>query len=175
MGDEIKEYISKEKLSGIVKRVAREIVRDAEDGEILLLTVMNGALPFSRDLRREIEGLGRKVRDYSIKVKSYEGMKSGDLTFEGVEENFSGRDIYIVEDIVDSGRTMDFLINYLLKEKGAQSVKVVSLLSKPSKREVDVPIDYLGIEIEDKFVIGYGLDYDGKYRELDFIGVLGEG
>jgi len=126
-------------------------------------------LPFSRDLKKEVERSGVGVNDFFIRVKSYSGTSSGEISFEGNEDNLEGKDLLIIEDIIDTGKTVEFLIDYLLDKKGAKSVKVISLLSKPSKIICDVNIDYLGMEIPDEFVIGYGLDFNEKYRELDLI------
>ena len=90
-----------------------------------------------------------------------------------MDNDVAGKDILIVEDIIDTGITLSYLVPYL-KERGANSVKLATLLSKPSRRKVDIHVDYNGFEIPDAFVVGYGLDYDSSYRNLPYIGVLKE-
>tara|TARA_Y100000310_G_scaffold224068_1_gene225924 strand:- start:206 stop:760 length:555 start_codon:yes stop_codon:yes gene_type:complete len=176
----IREFISSRELEIIVAGLAEQIIGgfrgDLKNGELNFITVLEGALPFSRDLIKKVSGeLGVvKVNDYFIKLSSYSGTESmGEICLEGdLNGNLEGRKVLVVEDIVDSGQTMRFLRDYLLNQKKVEKVGVVSLLSKPSRRTCEVNIDYLGKEIPDKFVIGYGLDFDGKYRNLDFLGIL---
>lgn len=157
---------SKEEIDIKVKELAQNISENYS--ELIMVTVLKGAKPFSEALR---SGLSIPVTNVDIRVKSYEGTESSGKikVISDVNCDLSGKDVLIVEDIVDTGGTMDFLIKYFTEEKGANSVKVCSFLSKPSKRVVEVPIDFLGYEIEDRFVVGFGLDYNEEYRELDYI------
>jgi hypoxanthine phosphoribosyltransferase len=170
--ERIDEFISAGEISGLVKRVAGEI--NESEGDITFVTVFDGAVRFADAVTEELRCLGKDVCGYRVRVKSYEGTESsGTHKMEKeLDGDVNGRRVIIVEDIVDSGRTIDFLTKYLINERGASGVGVASLFSKPSRREIDVDIDYLGMEIEDKFIIGFGLDYNGKYRELDYVGIL---
>ena len=105
-------------------------------------------------------------------VTSYSGTKStGDIRImKDLETSGDGKDILIVEDIVDTGRTINAVVG-MMKNKGANSVKVITLLDKPSRRVVDVDVDYIGFEVDDIFVVGYGLDYNQRFRALPFVGV----
>ena len=162
-------------------RLAKQILQDlikSKAKELNFVTVLEGSIPFSRDLRVQLKKLiGEKIKinNYEIKISSYEGTKSGKLELKkDFGENIKGKDLIIIEDIVDTGKTMHYLLDYLFKEKKVKSVKICSFLSKPSRREKEVIIDYLGTEIPDKFVIGYGLDKDGEFRDLDYIGIWKE-
>ncbi len=164
--------LSEEKIKKINKRVADEINRDYGGGSIVCICILKGSMIFAADLMRLIDA---DVRFDVMQVSSYGSgtVSSGSLKIKkDLSIDISGAEVIVIEDIVDSGITMSRLIPYLTETKNAASVKVCSMLSKPSRREVDVPIDYLGAEIPDEFVIGYGLDYNDKYRNLPYIGVL---
>ena len=110
-----------------------------------------------------------------VSLSSYEGTQSsGQVRFHlDVKQNLEGKNVILVEDIVDTGLTIQFLLEHFRLKK-PKSLKLCSLLRKKARLKVEVPIDYLGFDIEDKFVIGYGLDFNGNYRELPYIGVYGE-
>ena len=110
-----------------------------------------------------------------VSLSSYEGTESsGQVSFRlDVKQSLVGKNVILVEDIVDTGLTISFLLKHM-KLKNLASLKLCSLLLKRARLKIEVPIDYLGFDIEDKFVIGYGLDFDGHYRELPYIGVYGE-
>lgn len=150
------------RVNDLVKKISSEY------DELITVTVLKGAKPFSEKLR---EGLNIPVTNVDIRVKSYEGTESSGKikVISDVSMDISGKDVLIVEDIVDTGGTMDFLIRHFKEDKGANSVKVCSFLSKPSKRVIEIPIDFLGFEIEDRFVVGFGLDFNEEYRELGYI------
>tara|TARA_Y100000310_G_scaffold228743_1_gene231038 strand:- start:5478 stop:6020 length:543 start_codon:yes stop_codon:yes gene_type:complete len=178
MVEKIREFISAGDIQHRVGVMAWDILYNLKADEFTsglnFVTVLDGARPFARDLITELGCKGLCVSDSFVKLNSYCGTKSnGKICIEqDLTESLEGKDVLVVEDIVDSGRTYDFLRNYLLNEKGVRNVKLASLLSKPSRRVVDVKIDYLGIEIPDEFVVGYGMDFNGKYRELDYMGIL---
>ena len=174
MVEKIRKLISVRKIKRMVDNIALEIIKSHGDSDLTFITVLDGALPFSRDLTKKVFRRGVGLSNSCIKVKSYRGTKyRGNLELEqGLVEDISGKKVLLVEDIVDGGRTIDFLRGYLLNEKTARSVEVVSLLSNPSRRVIDVKIDYLGMEVPDKFVVGYGMDFNGMYRDLDYVGVL---
>jgi len=172
---QIRKFISARQIRGMINRLAVEILQSHQNSELVFVTVLDGALPFSTDLTRNIMNHGFGFTNHAVRVNSYDGTNSsGDFKIkEHLSDCVGGKDVLIVEDIVDTGKTADFLRNYLLNEKGAEKVEVVSLLSKPSQRIIDVKIDYLGREIPDEFVVGYGMDFNGMYRDLNYVGVLG--
>lgn len=165
--------VSAEQLDEVTSRVATLIDRDYPDYEkrLLLLVILKGAVMFAADLARKIR---RPVEMDFMRASSYKGTVSSgkvDILLDLNRKDISSLDILVVEDIVDSGRTMSCLTGHL-KSKGAASVRVATLLDKPSRREVDFKADYVGVTIENHFVIGYGVDYDEKYRQLPYIGIL---
>jgi len=146
-----------------VKEIAEEISRDYEGRTPLLIGVLNGSFIFLADLIRELSI--PVVVDF-VKVRSYVGTESSTLELKlDLERDIEGLDVILVEDIVDTGKTVDFLIRRM-SSKNPNSIKVCALLDKPERRKVDVKVDYVGFTIPDVFVVGYGLDVDGRYREL---------
>ncbi len=169
-------FIRKEKIISKVKELAARIVKDNIDKDILhLVIVLTGAKTFAADLAREIRKLHPfSIKEHYVKLSSYSGERStGSIKVKKDIGNIRGYDVIIVEDIVDTGLTLSFLRKHLL-DKGARSVKIASFLDKPSRRRFPVKIDYAGFTVPDKFIVGYGLDYNEKYRELRYIGVLVE-
>lgn len=166
--------VGEAELAEITTRLAEKINHDYANSErpLILITILKGSMPFAADLMRKIE---LPLEMEFMKVSSYgAGTKnSGEikLHLDLLRENLEKYDLLIVEDIVDSGRTLSRLTQ-LLKNRNAGSVKTCTLLDKPSRREVEFVPDYCGKVIEDEFVIGYGLDYDEKYRNLPYVGVL---
>lgn len=168
----IAEFISEEKIQVRVKELAAMINNDYRGQEVVIVGVLNGSFIFCADLFREIK-IPCQI-DF-VSLSSYEGTQStGEVGFRmDVKQSLVGKNVILVEDIVDTGLTITFLLKHM-KLKNLKSLKLCSLLLKRARLKIEVPIDYLGFEIEDKFVIGYGLDFDGHYRELPFIGVYGE-
>ncbi len=162
--------ISEEELKSICKRLGEEITRDYQGKKLLVVSVLKGAVVFMADLLREIKC--DCIIDF-IAVSSYSGAKTtGVVKFKkDLDINPDGMDILLVEDILDSGITLAYLTE-VLKGRNASSIKVCTLLDKPENRRADITADYIGKVVPDKFVIGYGLDYDEKYRNLPFVGVL---
>lgn len=169
--------ITEEELSAITTRLGAEIDADysyidGENSRLLLLGVLKGSVVFMGDLMKKIT-LPAEI-DF-MKVSSYgESTKHGDsvnIILDLYRKDLSITDILIVEDIIDSGRTLSYLAEYLI-HKGAKSVKAVTLLDKPDRREVQFQPQYIGKVIPDEFVIGYGLDYAEKYRTLPYVGIL---
>lgn len=158
-----------------VAELGAEIARDHRGQPLHLICVLNGAFLFMADLVREIDAL--LTVDF-ISVSSYGSRTetSGEVRLvKDLDQSLKGKHVLLVEDIVDTGLTVRYLMQYL-EGRGPLSVKVAALLSKPSRRLVAVPIDYVGFEIEDAFVYGYGLDVDHRYRNLPFVtSVLPEG
>ncbi len=170
--DDIKKVLVSEKqIVERCKQLGSEINEDYRDTkDLLLVGILKGSLPFMAELIKYIE---LDVEIDFMAAKSYQGTESlGDIKIvKDLDTSVMGRDLLLVEDIVDTGITIKEL-KRLLYNKGARDVKVVSLLDKPSRRQVDVEADYIGFQIENEFVVGFGLDYNQKYRNLPYIGVL---
>ena len=166
--------VSEEQLDEITTRLAKQITEDYKDltGKLVILTILKGSFVFSADLVRKIE---LPMEFEFMKVSTYGNgtVSSGNLkvALDISRDDLNDLNIIIVEDIIDSGFTLSNLKKYL-EEKGAGSVKICTLLDKPSRRKIPIKADYVGAEIPDEFVVGYGLDYDEKYRHLRFVGVL---
>jgi len=169
-------FMSKSRIEELVKSLGKQISQDyskilSQDESLLVVVTLKGAMLFGSDLLREIKV---PVELDFVRLASYgSGTKSsGAVRFlKDMECSPEGRHILVLDEIVDSGRTLAFLVEHL-KAFSPKSLKLCSLLSKPSRREVQVHIDYLGTEIEDKFVVGYGLDFGEKYRNLPDICIL---
>jgi len=163
--------ISHEQIREKTKELGRRIAQDYEGKNPLLICVLKGGLMFLADLMREIH---MPLEIDFMAVSSY-----GDATESSgvvrilmdLERNIRGRHVLIVEDIIDTGRTLNYIIENL-HTRGPASIKVCTLLDKPARRLLDIPLDYVGFEIPDRFVIGYGLDFGEIYRNLPFVGVL---
>jgi len=169
--DSLEVLITEEEVGRLVKRLAREISEDFRDKYPLLLGILKGSFVFMADLVRLIE---IPVEVDFIRLSSYGSAKvsSGKVrVVHGLNSEVKGRDIVIIDDIVDTGLATSFVIGYLRRRKPA-SVRVCALLDKPTRRKVDVPIDYLGVKIPDRFVVGYGLDCDERFRDLPDIRVV---
>ncbi|MBR0427534.1 MAG: hypoxanthine phosphoribosyltransferase [Clostridia bacterium] len=167
---EIKELISKEKIEKRIEELAEEISRDYEGKNIEFIVVLKGAAIFAVELAMK---LNPNVRFDFIEISSYSGTESTGIikVNKDLKVDIEGKDVLIVEDIIDTGRTLNYLKEYLLS-KNPKSLKICALISKPSRRIVDVPIDYNGFEIEDKFIVGHGFDIDEDYRNLPYIGYI---
>lgn len=168
----VKPFITQESLKQRIASLASEINRDFQGQDVVFVGVLNGSFIFLSDLVREMK-LTSQIEFVSL--SSYEGTEStGQVRFHlDVKQNLEGKNVILVEDIVDTGLTIQFLLEHFRLKK-PKSLKLCSLLRKKARLKVEVPIDYLGFDIEDKFVIGYGLDFNGNYRELPYIGVYGE-
>ena len=164
--------VSEEELAATVARLAARISVDYREKTLLLLGVLKGSVVFMGDL---MKALTVPAQIDFMKVSSYGSgsTSSGQLkiTLDLMRSDLAGLDILIVEDIIDSGKTLSAL-SALLTERGAHSVRTCTLLDKPSRSEVPFAPDYVGIEIPDEFVVGYGLDYAESYRTLPYVGVL---
>ncbi len=167
-----KVFISQEQIANRVKELAKKIDQDFAGEEVIVIGVLNGAFMFVADLIREIKS---PVYLDFIAASSYEGTQStGNLKIlKDIKVDIKNKNVIVVEDIVDTGLTIKELQKNLLS-RDPKSLKLCTLLHKPARTIHENQIDYLGFEIEDKFVIGYGLDFDGRYRELPYIGVYGE-
>jgi hypoxanthine phosphoribosyltransferase len=163
--------VTQEEMRTRIRELGRQISADYAEKELILVGVLKGAYAFYADLARAIR---IPLRVDFIIVASYgsRGKTSGKVKMmTDLTEDIAGRDVLLVEDIVDSGLTVQHLTKTLSKRK-PKSIKVCTLLSKPERRKVDVPIDYIGFKIPNNYVVGYGLDYQQKYRNLPYLAVL---
>lgn len=158
------EFIPEEEILKKVEGIAREIDNDHKPDELLFISILNGSYVFTADLLRHFE---RNLRVSFLKLSSYEGLKSSGNVKRliGLTDNLAGKTVIIIEDIIDTGQTLEGVIEDL-KEKGADDIKVAALLIKPDAYTGSHEIDYKGFEIPNDFVIGYGLDWDGYGRNF---------
>ena len=168
---EIKVLIDEQKLQNRISEIAKQIEEEYKNKEITLICILKGSVLFTADLAKRIN---EDVRLEFIRVSSYgEGTEStGEIKMKlDLKDSIQGKDIIVVEDIIDTGRTLSYLMEYL-KMKKPNSIKLCALLDKPERRVKKVKVDYTGFQIPDKFVVGYGLDWDEKYRNLPYIGYI---
>ena len=166
-----KVLISEEEIQAKCKELGAQISEEYEDRFPLAIGVLKGALPFMTDLLKRVET--HLEMDF-MDVSSYHGgmESSGEVKIvKDLDTKVEGRDILIIEDIIDSGRTLAYLVD-LFKYRKARSIKIVTLLDKPAGRTADIKADTVGFEVPDEFVVGYGLDFEEKYRNLSYVGVL---
>lgn len=171
MADKISVLLSEETVDEKIAKLGRQISKDYEGKEIHLICILKGGVFFACELAKRITV---PVSLDFMSVSSYGNSKesSGIVKIvKDLDEGLEGKHVLIVEDIIDSGKTLNHLIPMLYSRKPAD-IKLCSLLSKPERREVEVKIDYLGFEIPDAFVVGYGLDFAQKYRNLPYIGLV---
>lgn len=157
-------FISKDELAEICQRLGQQISADYRDKEIVLVGVLRGAVVFMADLMRQIN-VPCEI-DF-MSVSSYSGTESTGVVkiIKDLDQNITGKHIIIVEDIIDSGLTLSHLRDLLLTREPA-SVRICTCFDKPDRRRAEVKVDYIGRVIPDEFIVGYGLDYEGKYRNL---------
>ena len=171
MIDKIRVMIREEEIDKRVREIAKKISNDYAKKEIRLICILKGSVFYTCDLAKR---LTIPVTLDFMKVSSYGGglKSSGRIVIQkDLDESIEGLDVIVVEDIIDSGNTLSHLIS-ILKERNPASIRITTLLDKPSRREAQVEVDYVGFEIEDRFVVGYGLDYAQSYRDLPFIGEI---
>lgn len=167
----IKELIGEEKLNQRIKELGEQITKEFEGEDLVLICILKGAVYFTTKLSQEIKNENTVV-DF-MKVSSYSGTEStGTIKLKlDLSEDIENKNVIIIEDIVDTGLTLEFLCEYLNK-KNPKTLKVCTMLDKKARREKNVKVDYVGFEIDNKFVVGYGLDYDEKLRNLPYIGYI---
>ena len=172
MKEKVDVLISEKEIENRILEIADRINKDYEGEELTLICVLKGGVMFMCDLAKK---LNLNVRLDFMSVSSYgsETKSSGVVKIiKDLDNSIDGKNVLVVEDIIDSGNTLSYLMD-ILKKRGPKSIKLCTLLDKPSRREKkDVFVDYVCFEIEDKFVVGYGLDYDQRYRNLPYIGVM---
>ncbi len=174
MHQDMKEVLfTKEQIHNKVKELGKKITEDYKDKDLMLICILKGSFIFMSDLCKEID-LPLTLDFMAVSSYGNSTQSSGVVRIiKDLEENIEGKHILIIEDIIDTGLTLSYLINNL-KSRGSKSIKICTLLDKPERRKSQVKPDYLGFTIPDKFVVGYGLDYAEKYRNLPFISVLKE-
>jgi len=167
---EVQVLISAEEIGRKVRELGARIAADAAGAPVHLVGVLKGSFVFMADLARAIPG---EVTCDFLRVASYRGTRStGEVRFEmDLTEPIQGLHVVLVEDIVDTGTTVDALVR-LLRARGPASLRVCTLLHKPARSKVPVTLDYCGFTIPDRFVVGYGLDVDGRLRQLPYVGVM---
>ena len=175
MLDDIKDVLySTEQLDEMVKRMGKQITEDYKGKKLLLVSILKGSVIITADLMREIK-IPAEI-DF-MAVSSYGGdtKSSGRVRIiKDLDKDIEGYDILLIEDILDSGRTLSYLIN-LLQSRNPASIKICTMFDKPERREIkDITADYVGGTVPDEFIVGYGLDYNQKYRNLPFVGILKE-
>ena len=164
--------LTEAQLQGRIAELGAQVSADYADRTLTLVSVLKGSLPFMADLMRSID---RPLRIDLMEVSSYGGAttESSGLVriLKDLSSSIEGEDVLIVEDIIDTGLTPNYLVRYLRGKKPA-SLRICTLLDKPARRLVEIDVDYIGFTIPDQFVVGYGLDYGELYRNLRFVGVL---
>lgn len=172
MKNDIKEvYFSAEEIDAIVKKLGKQISEDYKDKNLLLVSILKGSVIFMADLMRAID---IPCRIDFMSVSSYgAGTKTSGIVRiqKDLDISLEGYDLLLVEDILDSGKTL-FYVRDMLKTRKPASIKICTLFDKPDRREADIYADYSGTLVPNEFIVGYGLDYDEKYRNLPYIGVL---
>ena len=172
MSERLVTMLSQEQIAARVKELGAQIAAEYKDRHVVLVVVLKGSFIFAADLCRAIDMT--TVRVDFLGVRSYgEGTETSGVVqiTQDLSKPIAGEDVIIVEDIVDTGLTIAHLMD-LFRTRQPRSVKVCALLHKPARARVEVKVDYLGFTIEDKFVVGYGLDYAERYRNLPYIGVV---
>ena len=165
--------ISEDALKKRIKELGEEISRDYEGKEVLAIGILKGAVLFLSDLIREIS-VDTRIDFMAVTSYGASTQSSGIVRIlKDLDTSIEGMDIIIVEDIIDSGITLHYLRDYLMGRK-PNSLKICTLLDKPERREADIKADYVGFEVGNKFIVGYGLDYNEKYRNIPYITCLEE-
>lgn len=172
MHDDIEQVlISEDELAQMTKRLGQQISRDYFGKNLLLVSVLKGSVVFMADIMRQIT---IPCRIDFMSVSSYgSGVKTSGVVkiMKDLDISIEGYDVLIIEDILDSGKTLSYLIE-ILGARNPNSIRICTLLDKPERRQVDLKPDYFGRTIPDAFVVGYGLDYDERYRNLPYVGIL---
>ncbi|MBQ2575926.1 MAG: hypoxanthine phosphoribosyltransferase [Lachnospiraceae bacterium] len=171
MSEKISVMIPEEDLDKRIRELGEQISKDYEGQELTVVCILKGAATFACELAKRITV--PVIMDYMATSSYGSGtVSSGEVKIKkDLDLPVEGRNVLIVEDIIDSGNTLNYLTD-VFKERGVKSLRLCTMLDKPDRREVDVDVDYTGFTIPDAFVVGYGLDYDQKYRNLPFIGVV---
>ena len=171
MAEHVKVLLSEKEVDDRIQAIGEQISRDYAGKQVHLICVLKGGSFFLCELAKRIT-VPVSLDFMSVSSYGSETKSSGVVKIiKDLDEPIKGKDVLVIEDIVDSGRTLSYLME-MLKDRGPASLKLCTLLDKPDRRVIDVPADYTGFEIPDEFVVGYGLDYDQRYRNLPYIGVI---
>lgn len=172
MHKDVKEILyTQEEIVEKCKELAKQITNDYNDKEVILVGLLKGSVPFLAELSKYIE---LDVTFDYMDVSSYEGVESRTITIKkDLDQDVKGKDILLVEDILDTGKTLT-TVKAMLEERGANSVEIVTMLDKKEGRTYPIEAKYVGFEIPNAFVIGFGLDFNEKYRHLPYVGILKE-
>ncbi len=170
MNENFKELISREELDKRIGELAEQIDKDYLGKEITIVCVMRGAVFFTVELTLKMK---TKLKYEFITISSYEGTDTtGEITLRtDLRESIEGKDVLIVEDIIDTGRSMRYLIDHL-RSKNPRTLKVCTLADKAERREIEVPIDYTGFVVPNKYIVGFGFDIDNNYRNMPYVATL---
>jgi hypoxanthine phosphoribosyltransferase len=172
LADDVAEIlITEEQIRQRTRELAQDISRDYSDKDLHLICVLKGGVVFLVDLMRELS-VAHSVDFMATSSYGADTKTSGVVRIlKDLDKSIEGRNVLIVEDIIDTGYTLNYLVR-ILRERGPASLRICTLLNKPERREVDIAVDYIGFNIPNKFVVGYGLDFNEHYRNLPFVGVL---
>ena len=172
MHDDIREVLfTQEKIADIVQNMGRQISEDYKGKNLFMVSVLKGSLPFMADLMRAIS-IPCEIDFLSVSSYGKGTQTSGEVRIlKDLDASLEGKDLLVVEDILDSGVTLSFLMKNLSARNPA-SIRLCTFLDKPERRRVDIHADYVGASVPDEFIVGYGLDYAEKYRNLPYVGVL---
>ena len=171
MAETISVLLSEEEVDKRIKEMAEQITKDYEGKNVHLICILKGSVFFTCELAKRIKV---PVSMDFMSVSSYgaDTKSSGIIKIvKDLDESITGKDVLVIEDIIDSGRTLSYLLG-MLKDRKPNSLRLCTLLDKPDRRVIDVDVDYTGFQIPDEFVVGYGLDYAQKYRNLPYIGIV---
>lgn len=163
--------VSELQIQHIVRFLGSRIQKDYKDTDFVMVGLLKGSIAFMSDLMRCVN-LNFSIDFMSVSSYGSNTESSGNVKIvRDLTSSVEGKEVLIVEDIIDSGNTLEFVYKYLIS-KGAKRVRVVTFCNKPSRRKVDFTPDYVGITVPDEFIVGYGMDYDEKYRNLPYVGIL---
>ena len=168
-----KVLLTEEQILNRVREIGKDISKDYEGKNLLVVGILKGSVLFASDLIKNIT-IPCEIDFMAVSSYGNSSETTGVVRIlKDLDHSIEGKDIIIVEDIIDSGITLDYLLKYL-KARKANSIEIVTLLTKPARRKVDIEVKYCGFEVPDEFLVGYGLDYAEKYRNLPYVGILKE-
>ena len=171
MADKIRVLLNEEEVDRRIKEIAEQINKDYEGKAVHLICILKGGVFFTCELAKRLT-IPVSLDFMSVSSYGSDTKSSGVVKIvKDLDESLKDKDVIVVEDIVDSGRTLSYLLE-MLRDRGPASLRLCTLLDKPERRVIDVHVDYTGFNIPDEFVVGYGLDYDQRYRNLPYIGVV---
>lgn len=171
MAEHIKVLLSEQEVDARIQAIGDQISKDYEGKQVHLVCVLKGGSFFMCELAKRIT-IPVSLDFMSVSSYGSDTKSSGVVRIvKDLDESLQDKEVIVVEDIVDSGRTLNYLLE-MLRDRGPRSLRLCTLLDKPDRRVIDVDVDYTGFEIPDKFVVGYGLDYDQRYRNLPYIGLV---